>query len=65
MMGEQGAESIHAHLMKLERNHQGIANSVERLKYVFKQHMLETTPSLVALRPPPKKRLKLNHHEPS
>ena len=62
MMGEQGAESIHAHLMRLERNHQGIASSVERLKYIFKQHMLETTPSLVALRPPPKKRLKLNKH---
>ena len=60
MMGEQGAESIHAHLTRLERNHQGIANSVEQLKYVVKQHMLETTPSLVALRPPLMKRLKLN-----
>ena len=59
MMGEQGAESIHAYL---ERNHQGIASSVERLKNIFKQHMLETTPSLVALKPPPKKRLKLNKH---
>ena len=60
MMGEQGAESIHAHLMRLERNHQGITNNVERLKYVVKQHMLETTPFLVALRPPLMKRLKLN-----
>ena len=54
--GMMGAESIHAHLMRVERNHQGIANSVEQLKYIFKQHMLETTPSLVALRPPPTKR---------
>ena len=59
-MGEQGAESIHAHLMKLERNYQGIVNDVDRLKYVFKEHMLETAPSLVCLRPPPKKRRKLH-----
>ena len=32
MMGEQGAESIHAHIMRLERIHQGIANDVHRLK---------------------------------
>ena len=56
IMGEQGAESIHAHLMKLERIYQGIANDVERLKYIFKEHMLESAPSLVSLRPPPKKR---------
>ena len=29
MMGEQGAESIHAHMMRLDRIHQGIANDVE------------------------------------
>lgn len=60
LMGEQGAESIHAHLMRLERNYQGIANAVDRLKYVFKMHMLETNPSLVSLRPPPSKRMKLD-----
>ena len=60
LMGEQGAESIHAHLMRLERIHQGIPNAVDRLKYIFKQQILETAPSLVALRPPPKKRLKLD-----
>ena len=58
IMGEQGAESIHAHIMKLERTYQGIANDVERLKYIFKEHMLESAPSLVSLRPPPKKRPK-------
>ena len=58
IMGEQGAESVHAHLMKLERIYQGIANDVERLKYIFKEHQLESAPSLVALRPPPQKRTK-------
>ena len=57
-MGEQGAESIHAHLMKLERIYQGIANDVERLKYIIKEHRLESAPSLVPLRPPPKTRRK-------
>ena len=41
LMGEQGAESIHAHLMKLGRIHQGILNPVDRLKYIFKEHILE------------------------
>ena len=50
-MGEQGAESIHAHLMRLERIHQGIANDVQRLKYIVREHMLESAPSLTSLRP--------------
>lgn len=57
-MGEQGAESIHAHLMRLERIHQGIPNDVERLKYIVREHMLESDPSLIELRPPVKKRKK-------
>ena len=57
-MGEQGAESIHAHLMKLERVYHGISNPVERLKYIFKEQILESAPSLVSLQPPPQKRRK-------
>ena len=49
LMGEQGAESIHAHLMKLERIYQGI--DVERLKYIFKEHMLVSAPSLISPAP--------------
>ena len=56
LMGEQGAESIHAHLMKLERVHQGIPDAVDRLKYIMKEHILESDPSLTSLRPSPKKR---------
>ena len=37
-MGEQGAESIHAHLMRLERIHKGIASDVDRLCYIMKEH---------------------------
>ena len=55
-MGEQGAESIHAHLMRLERIHQGIVNDVQRLKYIVREHMLESAPSLTSLRPAPASR---------
>ena len=56
LMGEQGAESIHAHVMKLERTHQSIPNDLDRLKYIFKEQTLESTPALTSLRPPLKKR---------
>lgn len=63
LMGEQGAESIHAHLMRMERTFQGIANEVDRYKYIFKLQLLESDPSLVALRPPPQKRPKRTSSE--
>lgn len=43
LMGEQGAESIHAHLSKLETVYSGVANPVEYLKYVYNEHNLEAT----------------------
>ena len=67
LMGEQGAESVHAHFMKLERTHQGIPSEVDRLKYIMKEHQLASDPSLVCLRPAPKhyqKRRKLMAAEP-
>ncbi len=55
LMGEQGAESIHAQFMKLERTHHGIPNAVDRLKYIMKEHLIASDPSLTGLRPPVKK----------
>ncbi len=52
LMGEQGAESIHAHVMKLERVHQSIPNELDRLKYIVKEQTLESAPALTSLRPP-------------
>lgn len=63
LMGEQGAESIHAHMMRLERTHQNIPNDVDRLKYIVREQMLEAAPSLMSLRPPAKKRKKTNDSE--
>lgn len=65
LMGEQGAESIHAHLMKLERTHQSIPNDLDRLKYIFKEQTLESSPALTSLRPPLKKRGPYKKGEPS
>ena len=41
-MGDQGAESIHSHVKKLEANYSGITNRLDRLKYIFNEYMLET-----------------------
>ena len=54
-MGEQGAESVHAHLMNLERRNQGIPNDVDQLRYIVREHMLEPDHSLTCLRPAEKK----------
>ena len=56
LMGEQGAESIHAHLNKLEATYSSIPNRVDRLRYIFNTYTLETTPELSSLRPAAKKR---------
>ncbi len=56
LMGEQGAESIYAHLNNLEGRYPKIVNKVERIKYIFNMYNLETEPSLHALQPKPKRR---------
>ena len=53
-MGEQGAESIHAHLHKLESQYCGIVKPVDMLKYFVKEHNIESTPGLNSLRSEPR-----------
>ena len=55
IMGEQGAESIHSHLRKLEEQYNGIVNPLQRLSYVIKEHNLEAAPQLNSLKPEPKR----------
>ena len=50
-MGEQGAESIHAHINRLENTYSGIPNRLERLTYIFRMYTLETSPTLQTLKP--------------
>lgn len=56
LMGEQGAESVHALMKGLNRTYQNIPNDTTRLKHTITEHSIATNPSLLALRPPPKKR---------
>ena len=51
IMGEQGAESIHAHLNRLEATYSGIPNKLSRLKYLFKMYIVEVTAMLQSLKP--------------
>lgn len=53
IMGEQGAESLHDHMMRLERTYQGIPDDVERLKHIVREQIVESSPSLLELQPPP------------
>ena len=55
LLGEQGAESIHAHMNRLDSQFCGIVNPLDRLKYIVREQNLEASPSLNMLQPPPKK----------
>jgi hypothetical protein len=56
LMGERGAESIHARIMKLERDCRGIKDELDNLKYIVAEQALYTAPSLSDLRPLVKRR---------
>lgn len=56
LMGEQGAESIHAYFNSLTRTYQSIPDKVERLRCMMREHLLHSTPSLVSSAPPIKKK---------
>ena len=58
LMGEQGAESIHALSNSLKRTYQPISNEVESLKCIMKEHYLQVAPSNASALPPPAKRQK-------
>lgn len=49
--GEQGAESLHAHIKKICTSYASIPNRVERLKNILKEHHLQVSPLLVAQEP--------------
>lgn len=51
MMGEQGAESIHAYFNSLGRTYRGIPDPLERLKHMMKEHMLHVAPANIAAKP--------------
>ena len=56
LLGEQGAESIHARFNQMGRTYNNMRNGVDRLKSVVTEHLRQVCPFNVAKQPPPKKK---------
>lgn len=56
MMGEQGAESIHAYFNGLKRRYNTNGSALTNLKRMMYEHLLHVAPANVAVKPLPKKR---------
>lgn len=51
LMGEQGAESIHAHIHKLEADYSNTKQKLHQLKYLFEMYTIETDATLLTIMP--------------
>ena len=60
LLGEQGAESIHAKFNRLALAYAPIRDRVKNLQCIVKEHLLSIEPQLLAAIPPPAKRIKNN-----
>ena len=60
LLGEQGAESIHARFNSLGCTCASVPNGVE---HIIREHLISITPENVAARPLPAKRKKLIQQE--
>lgn len=56
LMGEQGAESIHAYFNSLKITYRSVADPVDHLKQMMVEHLLHIAPVNVDAKPPVKKR---------
>ena len=56
LLGEQGAESIHAYFNSLKRTYCGIPDKLKRLKQIMTEHHLHIAPDNIAVRPEIKRR---------
>ena len=52
LLGEQGAESIHAYFNSLKRTYSGIPDGLQRLKQMMVEHHLHVAPANTIARPP-------------
>lgn len=55
MMGEQGAESIHRWFNAQKRTFSSVADEVQQLHCIMKEHFIHVAPTNIALEPPVKK----------
>ena len=60
LMGEQGAESLHASFNYTEKAYNNMRDRVERLRVVLQNHHLRILPTNESLQPPPMKIKKKN-----
>lgn len=60
LMGEQGAESIHAYFNRLGRTYQSIPDRVTRLNRMMHEHLLHVAPANIAAKPVVKRRKRLS-----
>ena len=57
MIGEQGAERIHAEFNAIEQRHRNQRyDRVERLRWVVVEHLTKSSPQNVVAQPPTKRR---------
>lgn len=56
LMGEQGAESIHAAINRIKQRFRAIPNKEKQLLCVIKEHHLQVSPSNQSRAPPAAKR---------
>ena len=56
LLGEQGAESIHASFNSLQRTYSGIPDRLQQLKQIMVEHHLRVAPDNTTARPPVQKR---------
>lgn len=61
LMGEQGAESIHAYFNTLVKTFRGIYDPVTRLKRMLHEHLLHVAPVNIASKPIVKRKKKLSN----
>lgn len=60
LLGEQGVESVHAHLNNLGRTFRGVREDAARLERLMREHLLHISLENVAATPETKKRKKRN-----
>ena len=58
LLGEQGAESIHAKFTRLGLAYTAVTDKVKHLLCIVKEHLISISPQVLAAVPPPQKKKK-------
>ncbi|KAL5481525.1 hypothetical protein EMCRGX_G021706 [Ephydatia muelleri] len=58
LLGEQGAESIHAKFTRLGLAYTAVTDKVKHLQCILKEHLISVSPQVLAAVPPPQKKKK-------